>query len=112
MVVNNAGIALQGFDNHVVKTTLEVNYYGTLEACQDLLPLIRPQGRLVNVSSIAGMITKYSEALQARFRGATSVPEVTKLMEEFKAAAKAGREKQEGWTSQAYAASKAGVTGM
>jgi len=111
-VINNAGIAMQGFDSHVVKTTLECNYYGTLEANQDLLPLIQDGGRLVNVSSTAGNLSKYSPELQQRFRSAKSVTEVTKLMEDFKAAVAAGNEKEQGWISAAYATSKAGVTTM
>lgn len=40
------------------------------------------------------------------------MPEVTKLMEDFKAAVAAGNEKQQGWPSAAYAVSKTGVIGM
>ena len=39
-------------DINVVETTLKSNYYGTLESCQALLPLIKEGGRLVNVSSM------------------------------------------------------------
>ena len=95
-----------------MKKTLEVNYYGTLEACQDLLPLIRARGRLVNVSSMAGSLHKFSPKLQTTFRLASTVEQVTKLMEVFKVAVKDGKEKEQGWPSAAYAVSKAGVTGM
>ncbi|KAJ9641429.1 hypothetical protein H2199_005399 [Coniosporium tulheliwenetii] len=37
-VINNAAIAMTGFDSNIVKKTLQVNYYGTLEATQDFLP--------------------------------------------------------------------------
>jgi len=110
--INNAGIAMQGFDLNVVKTTLECNYYGTLEATQDFLSIIRDGGRLVNVSSTAGSLSKYSPAIQEQFRSAKTVGDVTKLMEDFKAAVAVGKEKEEGWISAAYATSKAGVTGM
>ncbi|MCJ1397431.1 hypothetical protein MMC11_000624 [Xylographa trunciseda] len=111
-VINNAGIAMSGFDTTVVKETLQCNYYGTLEATQDFLPLLRPGGRLVNVSSMAGHLTKYAPALRARFLAAATVGEITALMEGFKAAVAAGTEKEQGWPSAAYAVSKAGVTGM
>ena len=39
-------------DINVVEGTLKSNYYGTLEASQALLPLIKDGGRLVNVSSM------------------------------------------------------------
>ena len=96
----------------MVKETLQCNYYGTLEATQDLLPLIRDGGRLVNVSSMAGKLHKYSPALRSRFLAARTVGEITALMQDFKAAVAAGTEKEQGWPSAAYAVSKAGCTGM
>ena len=127
-VINNAGIAMNGFgkpslpllpgtfltgiDANVVKTTLQCNYYGTLEACQNLLPLIKPTGRLVNVSSIVGKLNKYSDSVRNAFLSATKIGQVTTLMENFKTAVDAGNEKEQGYPSAAYAVSKAGVTGM
>ena len=112
IVINNAGIAMQGFDANVVKTTLQTNYYGTLEANQDLLPLIRNGGRLVNVSSAAGKLNGYSDEITRAFRDAakTDVPSVTALMEKFKSAVNNGNEKEAGFKSAAYAVSKAGET--
>ncbi|KAK0267402.1 hypothetical protein LTR35_016351 [Friedmanniomyces endolithicus] len=117
MVINNAGImfdgiAMQGFDANVVKVTLHTNYYGTLEATRDLLPLLREGGRMVNVSSMAGKLNKYSDEIRNAFIQAakTDVPAVTALMEKFKAAVAEGKEKQAGFPSAAYAVSKAGET--
>ncbi|EMC92686.1 hypothetical protein BAUCODRAFT_37592 [Baudoinia panamericana UAMH 10762] len=112
IVVNNAGIALQGFDANIVKQTLETNYYGTLEATQDLLPLIRQGGRLVNVTSMSGKLNKYSPAIRSAFLSAaeTSVAACTALMEQFRHAVEEGREKEAGFPSAAYAVSKAGET--
>ncbi|TKA31997.1 hypothetical protein B0A50_01242 [Salinomyces thailandicus] len=111
-VINNAGIAMQGFDSNVVKTTLQTNYYGTLEATQDLLPLLRDNGRLVNVSSMAGKLNKYSDDIRSAFLQAakTDVPACTALMERFSQAAADGKEKEAGFPSAAYAVSKAGET--
>jgi carbonyl reductase 1 len=95
-----------------VKTTLECNYYGTLGATRTFLPLIRDGGRLVNVSSTSGLLNKYSPDIEKRFRAAKTVAEISKLMEDFKAAVAAGSEKEQGWPSAAYAVSKAGLTGM
>ncbi|MCJ1248978.1 hypothetical protein MMC30_006199 [Trapelia coarctata] len=112
IVINNAGIAMDGFNPHVVKETLQCNYYGTLEATQTFLPLIKPGGRLVNVSSLAGVLSKYSSSIRSKFLSAKTIPEITSLMESFKAAVNAGNEKEQGWPSAAYAVSKAGVTGL
>ncbi|KAL1301896.1 hypothetical protein AAFC00_006075 [Neodothiora populina] len=114
IAINNAGVAMDGFDSNVVKGTLKTNYYGALEVTQDLLPLIRDGGRYVNVSSSAGVLSKYTPELREQFIAAskTSVPECTKLMEAFTAAVAEGKEKEKGWPSAAYAVSKAGCTAM
>lgn len=98
----------------MVEKTLETNYFGTLEATQELLPLIRRGGRLVNVSSAAGRLNKYSEEIRNAFMQAakTDISAVTAIMEKFKDAVKAGSEKQAGFPSAAYAVSKAGETAI
>jgi carbonyl reductase 1 len=95
---------------NVVNKTLATNYYGTLEASQNFLPIIRPGGRLVNLSSMAGKIGKYSTSLQEKFKAVSTVSDTTALMEDFTKSAADGTLKQHGWTTAAYAASKAGVT--
>ncbi|TIA11072.1 NAD(P)-binding protein [Aureobasidium pullulans] len=112
VLINNAGIAMEGFDSNVVKQTLATNYYGTLEATQSILPLIRDGGRLVNVSSMAGKLNKYTPELRDAFTSASQsgVPDCTALMQDFTSAVEAGKEKEQGWPSAAYAVSKAGTT--
>lgn len=112
-VINNAGIAMDGFDSNVVKTTLQCNYYGTLQATTSLLPLIRQGGRLVNVASMVGHLNhKYSEAVRQQFLGSKTVEDVTTLMEAFTHAVEVGDQEKKGWPSAAYAVSKSGVIGM
>lgn len=90
--------------------TLQSNYHGTLLATRTLLPLIRPGGRLVNVASIVGNLnTKYSPALRQQFASSETVEDVTTLMDSFTRAVKAGKEKEDGWPSAAYAVSKTGT---
>ncbi|KAF2232502.1 carbonyl reductase [Viridothelium virens] len=112
MLINNAGIAEQGFHPEMVDTTLKINYYGTLHTTLALLPHLRPGGRLVNVSSMAGKLNKYSPTITSRFRAARSVSDITTLMQEFSASVHEGRHTEAGWPSVAYSTSKAGVTGM
>lgn len=112
ILINNAGIAMDGFDANVVKQTLHTNYYGTLEATQIVLPLIRQGGRLVNVTSMAGKLNKYTPELREAFISASKsgVADCTSLMGDFTKAVQQGNEKQLGWPSAAYAVSKAGAT--
>lgn len=123
-VINNAGIALNGFgtkplippntsanshlDARIVKETLQTNYYNTLLASRAFLPLIKPTGRLVNVGSIAGALSKYSDAVRTRFLDARTEEDVTAIMRDFAAVVDQGREKDAGFPSAAYAVSKAG----
>ncbi|KAF6812092.1 carbonyl reductase [Colletotrichum sojae] len=111
-VINNAGIAMQGFDSNVVKNTLGCNYYGTLEATRAWIPVLKRDGRIVNVASVSGSLGKYSPEIRERFQSARVVEDVTKLMEEFTAAVEKGTHEKEGWPSAAYAVSKAGEIGM
>lgn len=103
---------MQGFDSDVVKQTLATNYYGTVEATKTFLPLLRDGGRLVNVSSMAGKLNKYSDALRTKFIEAseTSVPACNAIMEQFASSVAEGKEKEAGFPSAAYAVSKAGLT--
>jgi carbonyl reductase 1 len=105
---------MDGFNTNVVEKTLQTNYYGTLEATQQLLRLLRNGGRMVNVSSAAGKLNKYSKDIHNAFLEAakTDVPAVTSIMEKFKSAVENGREKEAGFPSAAYAVSKAGETAI
>lgn len=76
------------------------------------MPLIRKGGRLVNVSSMACKLHKYSQELQDRFKNGKSVQDYTTLMEEFKKGVKDGNWTKLGWPTTAYSVSKSGVTGI
>ncbi|KAK5098656.1 hypothetical protein LTR70_002545 [Exophiala xenobiotica] len=112
ILLNNAGVALDGFDASVVKKTLHCNYYGTMEAVNQILPQIKDGGRIVNVASIAGTLdSKYAAPIRQRFLDAQKTDEITALMEEFTTAVE--KNQYEGtWPGAAYKVSKAGVIGM
>ena len=101
-------------DASVVQQTLQCNYYGTLQMTQSVLPLLKhaAKSRVVNVSSMVGKLNKYSPRLTAAFRNASSVSQVTSLMQAFQDSVEAGTHNKDGWPGSAYAVSKAGVTGM
>lgn len=94
-----------------MKRTLACNYYGTMETCHTVLPLIKPGGRLVNVASTSGLLNKYSEDVRNRFLSSKSEADVTAIMKDFVAAVEAGKEKEAGFPSAGYAVSKAGLIG-
>jgi carbonyl reductase 1 len=98
-------------DIDVVKTTLNCNYYSTLAASHAFLPLLKPTGRLVNIASTSGSLQKYSLSVRDRFLASTTEAEVSNIMQDFQAAVEAGKEKEAGFPSAAYAVSKAGLIG-
>ncbi|XP_069492221.1 carbonyl reductase [NADPH] 1-like [Ambystoma mexicanum] len=117
VLINNAGIAFKGADptpfDVQAEVTLKTNFFATRDVCTQLLPLIKPHGRVVNVSSIVSCtaLAGCSPALQQTFRSETiTEEELVKLMEKFVADTKNGIHQQEGWCNTAYGVSKIGVT--
>ncbi|KAF2767208.1 NAD(P)-binding protein [Teratosphaeria nubilosa] len=72
VLVNNAGVNLDlggGYGVESARRTFEVNYWGVVEMCRRILPLLNPHGsRIVNLSSVASSLNNYSPAIQARIR--------------------------------------------
>jgi NAD(P)-dependent dehydrogenase (short-subunit alcohol dehydrogenase family) len=113
VLVNNAGVSMDGFDDRVVAGTLAVNFFGALAVTEGLLPLIPDGGTIVMVSSGMGELHAYSPAIRARF----SDPKLTRdqlvaLVNEFIADVAAGRHTKTGWPTSAYRVSKAAVNAL
>ncbi|XP_003420697.2 carbonyl reductase [NADPH] 1 [Loxodonta africana] len=117
VLVNNAGIAFKRADStpfHIqAEVTLKTNFFGTRDVCTALLPLIKPQGRVVNVSSMVslGALRSCSPELQQKFRSETiTEEELVALMNKFVEDTKNGVHQKEGSPNTAYGVSKIGVT--
>ncbi|XP_051870296.1 carbonyl reductase [NADPH] 1-like [Pristis pectinata] len=117
VLVNNAGIAFKVADTtpfgNQAEVTMATNFFGTRDMCTELLPIIKPHGRVVNVSSMAGTgaLHKCSPELQKKFRSSTiTEEELVELMKKFVEDAKNGVHPQQGWPSHAYGVTKLGVT--
>ncbi|OCT93787.1 carbonyl reductase [NADPH] 1 isoform X1 [Xenopus laevis] len=117
VLINNAGIAFKGADPTPFGTqadvTLKTNFFATRDICNELLPQIKPHGRVVNVSSMlsSSALKGCSPELQKVFRSDTiTEEELVTLMEKFVEDAKKGVHQKEGWPNTAYGVSKVGVT--
>ncbi|DBA13644.1 TPA: hypothetical protein GDO54_018408 [Pyxicephalus adspersus] len=117
VLINNAGIAFKAADptpfGTQAEVTLKTNFFATVDICRELLPLIKPNGRVVNVSSIISprALAQCSRELQEKFRSNTiTEEELVKLMEQFVEDAKNGVHQAKGWPNTAYGVSKIGVT--
>ncbi|XP_031664898.1 carbonyl reductase [NADPH] 1 isoform X2 [Oncorhynchus kisutch] len=92
---------------------MRTNFWGTLWVCHALLPLLRPNARVVNVSSFVSKkaLDTCSPQLQAKFRDTElSEEELCLLMGQFVIAAQQGNHQAQGWPSTAYGTTKIGVT--
>lgn len=107
VLVNNAGISLSGFNAQVARRTLDVNFVGTLRLTDALLPLLRPQARVVMVSSGMGELSCLRPDLQAAFSDpGLDRAALLALADRFVAEVAAGTYRQSGWPKNAYSVSK------
>jgi carbonyl reductase 1 len=113
VLVNNAGISMQGFDASVARGTLAVNFFGAMSVTDRLLPLVRAGGRIVMVSSGMGELSCVSEALRKKFLDPRLTrAELVSLIESFVRDVAAGTHAQSGWPSSAYRVSKVGLNAL
>ncbi len=97
VLVNNAGIGLQGLDAGVARRTLGVNFYGPLRVTDALLPLIPDGGDIVMVSSGMGQLSSFGKDLQdALMDPDLDLDGLGGLMESFVEAVEEGRHREEG----------------
>ncbi|XP_048865350.1 carbonyl reductase [NADPH] 1 [Brienomyrus brachyistius] len=117
VLINNAGIAFKMADTTPfgvqAEVTLRTNFFATRDACNEFLPIIKPGGRVVNVSSVMSSVAlnRCSPELQARFRSDDiTEDELVALMQRFVREAQAHVHTKNGWPETAYGVSKIGVT--
>ncbi|XP_076159739.1 carbonyl reductase [NADPH] 1-like [Alosa pseudoharengus] len=117
VLINNAGIAFKGADTTPfgiqAEMTLKTNFFANRDMCSVFLPIMKPGGRVVNVSSIMGEIAlgRCSSVLQGRFRSdGITEDELVLMMEQFIKDAQKSIHLEEGWTDTAYGVSKIGLT--
>uniref|UniRef100_A0A8D1LQH9 Carbonyl reductase (NADPH) n=1 Tax=Sus scrofa TaxID=9823 RepID=A0A8D1LQH9_PIG len=117
VLVNNAAIAPKTANPTPFHTQAEMmmktNFVGTRDVCTELLPLIRPKGRVVNVSSTEGVraLNECSPELQQKFKSETiTEEELVGLMNKFVEDTKNGVHRKEGWSDSTYGVTKNGVS--
>ncbi|XP_005345231.1 carbonyl reductase [NADPH] 3 [Microtus ochrogaster] len=117
VLVNNASIAFRMDDSTPfdiqAETTLKTNFFATRNVCTELLPIMKPHGRVVNISSLQGSkaLENCSEDLQEKFRCDTLTEgDLVDLMRKFVEDTRNEVHEREGWPDSAYGVSKLGVT--
>ena len=113
VLVNNAGISMNGFNAEVARGTTEVNFLGPLRVTEALLPLMPAGGTIVMVSSGMGELSGVDDGLRARFIDpALTRDGLVALVEEFVADVAAGRHRERGWPSSGYRVSKIALNAL
>ena len=106
-LVNNAGIALDGFDSEVARKTMDVNFFGMVRVTDRLLPLVRSGGRIVMMSSGMGELSCMGEELRTRLSSPDlEREELAEIAARFVREVAAGTHAQSGFPSSAYRVSK------
>ncbi|KAJ6189137.1 hypothetical protein N7519_004045 [Penicillium mononematosum] len=112
ILINNAG--LYYFQENITaaqrQETLDVNYRGTLNVCQAFLPIMRRNGRIVNVSSQSGQLKYFDLRLQKRFLDPDlTLTKLDALVNEYSRSADQHTATASGWPPLAYFTSKAAL---
>ena len=111
-LVNNAGIAMEGFDAHVAEHTVAVNFLGPLRVTERLPPLLEAHGRIVMVSSSLAELKDYPHALCRRFEPPPSREALVALLGDFVEDVRRGDYAARGWPGSAYRVSKLGLNAL
>ncbi|MBT8494516.1 MAG: SDR family NAD(P)-dependent oxidoreductase [Deltaproteobacteria bacterium] len=106
VLVNNAGVALDGFDAEVVRRTLAVNLYGVKRVTDAMLPALGHRGRIVMVSSGVGELDGIGSPWREKFAAVASFEGLDALCRQFVGDVEAGEHDARGWPSSAYKISK------
>jgi NAD(P)-dependent dehydrogenase (short-subunit alcohol dehydrogenase family) len=113
VLVNNAGISRDGFDETVARETLATNFFGPLRVADALIPHLRDGANLVMVSSGAGELNGFSAKLRKTFLDpGLDRDRLVSLIEEFIADVADGSYRDKGWPGSAYKVSKAGLNAL
>ena len=86
VIINNAGVLDREMSVDRARQTFATNYYGVKLLNDQLLPILRENGRIINVSSQVGplVLEEVSEALQQKYTSPTlTIEELDQLVEDF-----------------------------
>ncbi len=113
VLVNNAAVALDGFNAEVAEKTIAANFYGPLRVTDALLPLIPDGGTIVMVSSGVGELSGFPAALRGRFAApGLTRKALTDLVDSFVHDVARGRYREAGWPGSAYRVSKVALNAL
>ncbi|UJR06756.1 hypothetical protein I4U23_011043 [Adineta vaga] len=119
ILINNAAIITNDNSIEGAKSTFATNYYGVKMINEQLIPLLREQGRVINVASGAGPLGLYlfSKELQEKYTLPTlTTQELDHIVQDFLSAYESHNLEHLGYPSEipypAYTVSKAALIAL
>lgn len=119
VIINNAGIAPKNKSVEAARETFATNYYGIKILNEHLIPLLRENGRIINVASRVGAVVLHgiSKDLQEKYTSSTlTVEQLDQLAEDFISAVESDTVKAIGYTTEIpvlpYGISKAALIAL
>jgi len=123
VLVNNAGMAFKNSATdpfHVqAEETNKTNYFGTMDFCNAVFPLLRKGARVVNISSCCGFLPKIrgKEPMATELRAKLASKDLTQdelssLINKFIELTKSDTHFENGWPNSAYDVSKVAVSAL
>ena len=86
VLVNNAGICTREITMDVARNVMNTNYYGTQMLNEHFIPLMKENGRIINVSSGVGtmILQESSKEIQEKFTSSTlTKTQLDQLVDDF-----------------------------
>ncbi|CAF0831037.1 unnamed protein product [Adineta ricciae] len=116
ILINNAAMAFKVNDTtpfgDQAEITAQTNFFGTINVCNALFPLLRDHARVVNVTSRAGMLesVKSAEIRQSLTSPTATIENVSDILSDFIRKAKQNSHQENGYPNSAYGMSKVALT--
>jgi NAD(P)-dependent dehydrogenase (short-subunit alcohol dehydrogenase family) len=110
VLINNAGVLLDGFNARLAEQTMDVNFHGVVRVTDAFRPLLSSGGTIVNVSSGMGALSCLSADLARQFCDPRLIrARLADLVEDFVRDVEEGTVGVRGWPKSAYSVSKVAV---
>lgn len=116
ILINNAAMAFKHNDvtpfGDQAEITAQTNFFGTINVCNALFPLLRDHARVVNMSSRAGMLEsiKDPQKRQILTSNSATIETVSDVLSDFIKKAKQNSHEDDGYPNSAYGMSKIALT--
>ncbi|XP_014663163.1 PREDICTED: carbonyl reductase [NADPH] 1-like [Priapulus caudatus] len=118
VLVNNAGIAYKNSSTasaaEQAENTMAVNFFANLNVCKTMFDILKPHARVVNVSSVAGLLQRLSnpEMKKKIASNEYNIPQLEQIAKQYVEDVKAGVHAEKGYPKSHYSMTKLLLTAL